>query len=820
MRALPRRVRVRRSLYGAWLPVLIALAAVPAPAAGFGTIDTLHLLGQGGEHELITRAALECHGGEPRPGCFDPLSTDELAGNNFDFGAVGAPDIPPPEGPRSHCDDADYFDDPDSDKGYPRGSSASGVTARDVATATLRACVDKMRGDFEKAIKRAGSVLYSDRDVLRPDQVESSSITSCETRADGDVRAKCRALNWFGRALHGVQDFYSHSNWTDTPVPEEEQSIRNPPGLGRSGLPAFLQLTSGAGFSVDRDLTTGCYTHLSDVTDKDKPGSPCHGRVRHRFIAKDTPGKIRSHGSNFFNAVAAAVQDTRRQWQDLRSALIDEYGDTRGNLIACALERDEAVDYCQSRDIAIVVDRSSSHQKSDEDNRRVDAAKELNEELIDANEAAVPGGKPDRSAVISFDDRGQVVSSLGDPAQADFSSIDSEGMATVIASGVETAIDELTRDENPVKDRAGIVVFTDGKDMEPELLTAALARAKGLGIKVAFGFVSPPRIPVRARRLESAQADSQPHSVHAAILETGGVFADIDSPAAQHAFTALLTRTGLTNRTDPNGPDDDGAIGPEFSIMASLSGPADVDRFTYQAPAGRSLAVTVDPADGDKPALRLTGSSVEDLRRLPRAFESDDGWASIDTTTRRAGQLVFEVSGRRGATGLYHIRVFVEGVDVRGSKRRDRLGCPRAPSAGFSPMQTPSAHVLALAGNDRVVCEDADDVIVGGKGADVLLGRGGDDTFLIGRKDVTRGVETIDGGPHRPHRAKRDVVEIAIPKPRRLVKKGGTTVIRIGRGVLRIRNVERLEFTGVRKVPKRDLPGKSSPGSGGAHVDR
>jgi hypothetical protein len=46
-----------------------------------------------------------------------------------------------------------------------------------------------------------------------------------DCRFPGDNRAKCQAIEGFGRALHGAQDFYSHSNWTDVADPNKPISL-------------------------------------------------------------------------------------------------------------------------------------------------------------------------------------------------------------------------------------------------------------------------------------------------------------------------------------------------------------------------------------------------------------------------------------------------------------------------------------------------------------------------------------------------------------------------------------------------------------------
>jgi hypothetical protein len=54
-------------------------------------------------------------------------------------------------------------------------------------------------------------------------------------------------------------------------------------------------------------------------------------------------------GDNFAKAVAGAIEESRRQWQDFRSALATQYGEEDAALMACALTRDDPADDCRDR---------------------------------------------------------------------------------------------------------------------------------------------------------------------------------------------------------------------------------------------------------------------------------------------------------------------------------------------------------------------------------------------------------------------------------------------------------------------------------------
>ena len=234
------------------------------PVAGFGTINGL---GQSAEHEKITRAALACKGGEAANSCFQPVSLNQVAGESGTFGAVGSPDSDQTFEPRAHCDDADYL----NVAGYPQ--------SRAKATTTLLGCIAYLKSEFTGGVTSAGAMMSNGSFVSS--QVSVGSDCTFVLGVPG--RAKCNAIEGFGRALHGVQDFYSHSNWADKTDPSKKISVTNPPGLNHSGPAPFLNMAAPApsASAIPADLTTGCFT-LAPF------GWGCGGRVTHDVLNKDT----------------------------------------------------------------------------------------------------------------------------------------------------------------------------------------------------------------------------------------------------------------------------------------------------------------------------------------------------------------------------------------------------------------------------------------------------------------------------------------------------------------------------------------------------
>jgi hypothetical protein len=318
--------------------ILMSWIVLPVgPASAFGTIDGG---GQHREHERITRAALSCAGNTNSGGeCFAARSMDQLAGQGKGFGGIGAPDSDEIGNPAAHCDDADFLPN-----GYPR--------TREQATARLAACVDHLRTRFREAIVSAGELL-DDEGRVRAEEVVLDS--DCRFFDNNEGRAKCTSIEGLGRAMHGAQDFYAHSNWADEADPTRPVGADNPPGLNRPGPSALLDLRGTSAVSVPAELATGCFVLKDEV-----PGvGACLDRVTHAALNKDnglidpvsggatgptTPrGEVRQ---NFAKAVAAAINETRRQWQDFRAELSARYGDERAARMTCAIARDDPVHEC------------------------------------------------------------------------------------------------------------------------------------------------------------------------------------------------------------------------------------------------------------------------------------------------------------------------------------------------------------------------------------------------------------------------------------------------------------------------------------------
>ncbi len=323
--------RIATTLLCASVMLLAGTQAVLA----FGTVRGL---GQNAEHERITRHALGCAllGGDGN--CIQDKTLLELAGGNDNFGAVGIPD----RGDlitknKAHCDSGDYLDIP----GYPH--------SRDAARQALEDCRTWMVEKLDAAVADAGELVDS-HGGLRASQMAIPCLFVGQIKG----RAKCNVIEDLGILLHASQDFYSHTNWVDTPDSSEAIGVENPPGLNWRGRAPWLDLRRDRPFPDG--LISGCFEKPPEKSHCNYgPGNGLH-RVKHAVVNKDT-GTIDpvlgdgttargSHDGNFAHAISAAIDDTKDKWLTFRERLTATYGARTGALMVCAVTHDDPVEDC------------------------------------------------------------------------------------------------------------------------------------------------------------------------------------------------------------------------------------------------------------------------------------------------------------------------------------------------------------------------------------------------------------------------------------------------------------------------------------------
>ncbi|XTI87463.1 hypothetical protein V2W45_1237811, partial [Cenococcum geophilum] len=627
----------------------------------FGTINgPLH---QHAEHEMITRLAFRCLDGQKSDGiCFEPTSLDNLAGSSGFNGAVGSPDslTPLPESAVAHCDDADFLNIPD----YPQ--------SRVAATERLQACVNHLRIRFGQGIRGAGRMVDSDNKLIS-EEVDLINFGQCgfnhrETTDDVIDRAKCVALEGLGRALHGTEDFYSHSNWADQADPNRPISVTNPPGLNLRTLASFLDLraTNNISSQVPPDLTTGCFNEAELLPNGGTGSFGCRNRVIHENLNKDH-GIITLDGTitadpvgvpreavpgNFDRAVLSAISDARERWKNFRDEMTRQHGAEKASLLICALVRDNPAKDCRNRKISIVVDSSGSNMWTDPSNLRIQAAKGLNARLTTAAQAG-PGVIPDKVAVIDFDDSARVLYPMGDPegATGTFDAIDSSG-GTDIGAGISLGIDEIMKDQPGLfAKRSGIIVLTDGEDFSPANQIFQLARAKIQGIRVNYGFLSPPAFPV-ARKRSLVKRDPNPDVV-AAILSTGGTFGVIESAKAQKNFIHLVIARGATEIDAPVGST---ILASGVTVTENVTPEKHSHDFTYSASAGEHMNFTltiVSGSEGLNAVLRNVRENV-DIKTMS-ATAGSPSTIAFDALASTELELIVSTSGNATSEVIFSV---------------------------------------------------------------------------------------------------------------------------------------------------------------------
>ncbi|MET9181881.1 hypothetical protein ABZX88_27170 [Kitasatospora aureofaciens] len=312
----------RQRLYA---PTAAGLALLCSVALGAATPAQAF---SGDNHEKVTRAALG-------PGGWHPNSLTAMADGNS--GAIVANDHGEYFGiGKLHCDNADYLD-PRYDSRYPR--------TRAQADAEIIDCVEASVDHVKRALAAADRLVDAKGHVI----AAQTSISPACVWNDQPGRAKCEVLEDLGRGWHQIEDFYAHSNWADQAAPGAV-GARNPPGLGRTDLPAFFSIARYGSMNradwvkdatrhIPHDLVTGCYP------DRDHTGtvSNCANRVTHDGVLnKDTKDSPRSAvGHNFDRAYDLAVKDIARQWKEFKDELQHRYPDNgRAQAMICAITHD------------------------------------------------------------------------------------------------------------------------------------------------------------------------------------------------------------------------------------------------------------------------------------------------------------------------------------------------------------------------------------------------------------------------------------------------------------------------------------------------
>lgn len=659
----------------------------------FGTINEPAIIGQHCEHERITRAAFACSADEKISDgrCFEELSLHQLSGRSDIYvgqgsnGAVGAPDMldPVPEGPEAHCDNADFLDAQlfNLNVEYP--------VTRQEATGKLQICVSHMRGRIEEGIDAADRIVDGGARIIAP-EVDISTL-DCRfsfpaLQMHVFARAKCSAIEGFGRALHGVQDFYAHSNWADDAEPPFGPN--NPPGLKRIDSPVFLDLRGENDISeqVPHNLSTGCFGGLFTDGPVGKAGHPlepgsidCTGRITHHTLNKDNglidqaTGNVSIPGpntprsdfpGNFQRAVTAAIKDSRRQWRHFRESIRRTYGTERGNIMICALVRDKPGTDCYGRRVAILRDVMKTANRVAE--MQIPVHTWLLEELANKPHDEGPGeGLTEQNSTKS---RGS-----SDDLYALNPSFDID-CDTQTSPDIGAAMAELVKHSSPLPgNKSAVVALTCARNSELSEHIAHVWQAGDEGVRMHFGilpkknrFLFGPRPYERSALTGKIREEDLIN----AVLRTGGTYSILHNREAIPRFIDHVISRGLTEYD--NARDTATLLPVGLSISDYVDPDTEPRRFSFDASYTDTVVIAVAPLT-PKLALHVTVRHVRKNVVLNEQFigrganstfraelEIDDvprtdAWFEVEVTHAEGDGLVgsglFEVSIESESTG-------------------------------------------------------------------------------------------------------------------------------------------------------------------------
>jgi hypothetical protein len=586
--------------------------------SGFGTINEPAIIGQHCEHERITRAAFACPPGvKVSDGrCFEELSMHQLSGRSDIYvgqgsnGAVGAPDMldPIPEGPEAHCDNADFLDTDLFNLGiaYP--------VTREQATNQLQICISHMRGRIEEGIDAADKIVDDGARIIAP-EVDISTL-DCRfsfpaLQMHSFARAKCSAIEGFGRALHGIQDFYAHSNWADDAEPPFGPN--NPPGLKRVDSPVFLDLRSENDISeqVPHNLSTGCFGGLFTDGPVGKAGHPlepgsidCTGRITHHTLNKDnglidqvtgnvsTPGPNTPRSDfpgNFQRAVSGAIKDSRRQWRHFRESIRRTYGTERGNIMICALVRDKPATDCYGRRLAILRDVMKTANRVAE--MQIPIHKWLLEELADRPHDEGPGeGVTEQNSTKS---RG----SSNDLYRMHPVDIDLDCDQSNTSPDLGAAMVELLQHSTPLpSNKTSIVALTCARNSDLADQIAHVWHAGDENIRMHFGILQSKGQTLygpKPRHQTVLTGKIREEDLITAVLRTGGTYSILHNRDAVPRFIDHVISRGLTQYD--NARDTAILLPVGLSVSDYVAPDSEPRRFSFDANFTDNIIIAVAP---------------------------------------------------------------------------------------------------------------------------------------------------------------------------------------------------------------------------------
>ncbi|KAL1653262.1 hypothetical protein SLS61_004139 [Didymella pomorum] len=469
-----------------------------------------------------------------------------------------------------------------------------------------------MRGRVEEGIDAADRIVDDGARIITPEVDISTldcrfSFPALQMHSFG--RAKCSAIEGFGRALHGIQDFYAHSNWADDAEPPF--GPKNPPGLKRVDSPVFLDLRGENDISeqIPHNLSTGCFGGLFTDGPVGKAGHPlepgsidCTGRITHHTLNKDngiidqvtgnvsTPGPNTPRSDfpgNFQRAVNAAIKDSRRQWRHFRESIRRTYGTERGNIMICALVRDKPAKDCYGRRVAILRDVVKTANRVAE--MQIPIQKWLLEELANKPHDEGPGeGLTEQNSTKS---RGS-----SDDLYRLHPSFDID-CDTQTSPDIGAAMAELVNHSTPLpNNKTAVVALTCARNSDLAEQIAHVWHAGDEGIRMHLGILpKKDQIPFgpRPRSQTILTGKISEEDLITAVLRTGGTYSILHNRNAIPRFVDHVISRGLTQYD--NARDTATLLPVGLSISDHVDPASEPRRFSFDASYTDNVVIAVAP---------------------------------------------------------------------------------------------------------------------------------------------------------------------------------------------------------------------------------
>jgi hypothetical protein len=129
------------------------------------------------------------------------------------------------------------------------------------------------------------------------------------------LKDRTEALQLLGKTLHGVQDFYSHTNYVELSLPAPQ--------------PGFL-LAECDPANLPHDLQSGYFSVRYGLDGCPAGGPPPGFRYCHSTLNKDKPGRPNYDAARLFATIA-----TRHAWDELRRRVVATYASDRSTGAEC-----------------------------------------------------------------------------------------------------------------------------------------------------------------------------------------------------------------------------------------------------------------------------------------------------------------------------------------------------------------------------------------------------------------------------------------------------------------------------------------------------